>query len=208
MKQKKMVNMMKRKISLDFTSLLDITMIILFFFLINFKFSVDDIKAEASAQMEAAAVQSERLEADKQSLEEEKEAWQKQAEAELDKIRETDKNAADNAEALLDFKNGYFISIDLEINKENVWKMTVRRGETEIGTIASSDNPNISDEFVTMLNREKFKKDDVIICVFKYNKKSFGSRYADNIIFKELKEAEYNFTNLYLAKSAYSADVL
>lgn len=208
MKQKKMVNMMKRKISLDFTSLLDITMIILFFFLINFKFSVDDIKAEASAQMEAAAVQSERLESDKQSLEEEKEAWQKQAEAELDKIRETDKNAADNAEALLDFKNGHFINIDLEINKENVWKMTVRRGETEIGTIASSDNPNISDEFVTMLNREKFKKDDVIICVFKYNKKSFGSRYADNIIFKELKEAEYNFTNLYLAKSAYSADVL
>lgn len=199
---------MKRKISLDFTSLLDITMIILFFFLINFKFSVDDIKAEASAQMEAAAVQSERLESDKQSLEEEKEAWQKQAEAELDKIRETDKNAADNAEALLDFKNGHFINIDLEINKENVWKMTVRRGETEIGTIASSDNPNISDEFVTMLNREKFKKDDVIICVFKYNKKSFGSRYADNIIFKELKEAEYNFTNLYLAKSAYSADVL
>lgn len=199
---------MKCKISLDFTSLLDITMIILFFFLINFKFSVDDIKAEASAQMEAAAAQSERLEADKQSLEEEKEAWQKQAEAELDKIRETDKNAADNAEALLDFKNGYFISIDLEINKENVWKMTVRRGETEIGTIASADNPNISDEFVTMLNREKFQKDDVIICVFKYNKKSFGSRYADNIIFKELKEAEYNFTNLYLAKSAYSADVL
>lgn len=208
MKLKKPVNAMKRKISLDFTSLLDITMIILFFFLINFKFSVDDIKAEASAQMEAAAAQSERLEADKQSLEEEKEAWQKQAEAELEKIRETDKNAADNAEALLDFKNGHFISIDLEINKENVWKMTVRRGETEIGTIASADNPNISDEFVTMLNREKFKKDDVIICVFKYNKKSFGSRYADNIIFKELKKAEYNFTNLYLAKSAYSADVL
>lgn len=199
---------MKRKISLDFTSLLDITMIILFFFLINFKFSVDDIKAEASEKMEAAAAQSQQLETDKQKLEEEKEDWQKQAEAELEKIRETDKYAADNAEALLDFKNGHFIGIDLEINKENVWKMTVRRGETEIGTISSADSPDIADEFVTMLNRERFKKDDVIICVFKYNKKSYGSRYADNVIFKELKEAEYNFTNLYLAKSAYSADVL
>lgn len=208
MKRKKTVSVMKSRISLDFTSLLDITMIILFFFLINFKFSVDDIKAEADRQSEAAAAQSERLEADKRELEEEKLDWQKQAAAELEKIRETDKNAADNAEALLNFKNGYFISIDLEINRENVWKMTVCRGETEIGAISSSESADITDEFVTILNRERFRKDDVIICVFKYNKKSFGSRYADNIIFKELKEAEYNFTNLYLAKSAYSADEL
>ncbi|MDE6710747.1 MAG: hypothetical protein K2J76_09700, partial [Oscillospiraceae bacterium] len=108
--------MMKRKISLDFTSLLDITMIILFFFLINFKFSVDDIKAEANGQMEAAAAQSERLEADKQKLEEEKEEWRKQADAELEKIREADEKAADNAAALLNFKNGAVINIDFDIN--------------------------------------------------------------------------------------------
>ncbi len=203
-----MVNVMKRKISLDFTSLLDITMIILFFFLINFKFSVDDIKEEASEQMEAAAAQSEQLESDRQKLEDEKEDWQKQAIAELEKIRETDEKAADNMQALLDFKNGHFISAELEINRENIWKMTVYRGETEIGTISSANSTDITDEFVTILNREKFKKDDVIIGVFKYNKKSYGSRYAKNIIFKELKEAEYNFTNLYLAEAAYTADVL
>ena len=203
MKRKKMVSMMKRKISLDFTSLLDITMIILFFFLINFKFSVDDIKAEANGQMEAAALQSERLEADKQKLEEEKEDWRRQADAELGKIREADEKAADNAEALLNFKNGDIINIDFDINDRYQWKMTVSRGEAVLGVISSSDEADIKDEIVTMLNRERFNKDDVIIGVFKYNKKSYGSRFAENI-FKEVKELEYNFTNFYLAKSAYS----
>lgn len=207
MRLKKTVTAMKRKISLDFTSLLDITMIILFFFLINFKFSVDDIKEEAAAQTKAAAEQSERLEADKQRLEEEKEDWQKQAEAELEKIRAADKNAADNAEALINFKNGHYINIDLKINKEKIWKITVYRGDTEIGEISSADNADIADEFVTMLNRERFKKDDVIIGVFMYNKKSSGSYFAKSI-FTELKEAEYNFSNLYLAESAYIADEL
>ena len=194
---------MKRKISLDFTSLLDITMIILFFFLINFKFSVDDIKAEANGQMEAAALQSERLEADKQKLEEEKEDWRRQADAELEKIREADEKAADNAEALLNFKNGDIINIDFDINDRYQWEMTVSRGEAVLGVISSSDEADIKDEIVTMLNRERFNKDDVIIGVFKYNKKSYGSRFAENI-FKEVKEVEYNFTNFYLAKSAYS----
>ena len=203
MNRKKMVSMMKRKISLDFTSLLDITMIILFFFLINFKFSVDDIKAEANGQMEAAAEQSERLEADKQKFEEEKEDWQKQADADLKKIREADEKAADNAAALLKFKNGDIINIDFDINDRYQWEMTVSRGEAVLGVISSSDDPDVKDEIVTMLNRERFKKDDVIIGVFKYNKKSYGSRFAENI-FKEVKEVEYNFTNFYLAKSAYS----
>lgn len=202
-KRKKMVSMMKRKISLDFTSLLDITMIILFFFLINFKFSVDDIKAEANGQMEAAALQSERLEADKQKLEEEKEDWRRQADAELEKIREADEKAADNAEALLNFKNGDIINIDFDINDRYQWEMTVSRGEAVLGVISSSDEADIKDEIVTLLNRERFNKDDVIIGVFKYNKKSYGSRFAENI-FKEVKEVEYNFTNFYLAKSAYS----
>ena len=197
-----MVNAMKRKISLDFTSLLDIIMIILFFFLINFKFSVDDIKAEADSQMEAAAAQSERLEAEKQKFEEEKEEWQRQADADLKKIREADEKSADNAEALLKFKNGDIINIDFDINERYQWEMTVSRGEAVLGVISSSDDADIKDEIVTMLNRERFKKDDVIIGVFKYNKKSYGSRFAEKI-FKEVKEVEYNFTNFYLAKSAY-----
>lgn len=204
------MSMMKRKISLDFTSLLDITMIILFFFLINFKFSVDDIKAEADQQMEAAAAQSERLESDKQKLEEEKEDWQKQAEAELKKIREADEKAADNAEALIKFANGDVINIDLDIQTKSNWEITVSRGEAVLGVISSPEDADgkdmkayINDEIIRLLNRERFSKDDVIIGIFKYNKQSYGSRHAESM-YEDIKEVEYNFTNFYLAKSAYS----
>lgn len=194
--------MMKSKISLDFTSLLDITMIILFFFLINFKFSVDDIKADADRQAEAVAQQSEKLEYDKHEFEKEKAEWQSMAAAELENIREADERAADNVQALIDFKNGDVIDIALDINGRSEWEMTFSRGTTVLGTISSDDGRDIRDWIVTMLNREGYKSDDVIIGVFKYNKKSGGSKFAENI-YKEARGADYIFKNFYLADSPY-----
>lgn len=203
MKWKKRVKMMKSKISLDFTSLLDITMIILFFFLINFKFSVDDIKADADRQAEAAAQQAEKLEYDKKQFEKEKSEWQSMVEAELKNIREADEKAADNVEALINFKNGDVIDIALDMKGRSEWEMTFYRGTVALGTISSDDGRDIRDWTVTMLNREGFKSDDVIIGVFKYNKNNYGSKFAENI-YKEARGADYIFKNFYLANSPYA----
>lgn len=196
------MKIMKSKISLDFTSLLDITMIILFFFLINFKFSVDDIKAEADSKAEAVAEQSERLEYDKQEFEKEKAELQRTVETELKNIREADKKAADNIEALINLKNGDFIDIALDIKGQSEWKMTFSRGTDLLGTVSSDDGRNIRDWIVTMLNHEGYKSDDVIIGVFKYNKKSLGSRFAETL-YKEASGADYIFKNFHLANSPY-----
>ena len=201
-KRKKTVKIMKSNISLDFTSLLDITMIILFFFLINFKFSVDDIKAEADSQMEAAAAQSEKLEYDKQEFEKEKAEWQRTAGTELENIREADKRAADNVEALINFKNGDVIDISLDIKERFEWEMTFSRGTAVMGTISSDDGKDVRDWVVTMLNHEGFKSDDVIIGVFKYNKNNYGSRFAEEL-YNEARGADYIFKNFYLANSPY-----
>lgn len=194
---------MKSKISLDFTSLLDITMIILFFFLINFKFSVDDIKAEADRQMESAAAQSEKLEYDKQEFEKEKAELQRMVETELKNIREADEKAADNVEALINFKNGDVIDIALDMKGRSEWEMTFSRGTAVLGTISSDDGKDIRDWVVTMLNHEGFKSDDVIIGVFKYNKNNYGSKFAENI-YREARGADYIFKNFYLANSPYA----
>lgn len=177
-------------------------MIILFFFLINFKFSVDDIKAEADRRSAAVAEQSEKLESDKKEFEKEKEDLQRTVETELENIREADKNAADNIEALMNFKNGDVIDIALDIKERSEWKMTFSRGTAVLGTISSDDGVNIRDWIVTMLNRENYKSDDVIIGVFKYNKNSYGSRFAENL-YKEARGADYIFKNFYLTSSPY-----
>lgn len=196
------MKMMKSKISLDFTSLLDITMIILFFFLINFKFSVDGIREEADRQAEAAIEQSEKLEADKQEFEKEKAELQRTVETELQNIREADEKAADNIEALINFKNGDVIDISLDIKERSEWEMTFSRGTAVLGTISSGDGRDIRDWIVTMLNREGFKSEDVIIGVFKYNKNNYGSRFAEDI-YNEARGADYIFKNFYLANSPY-----
>lgn len=193
---------MKSKISLDFTSLLDITMIILFFFLINFKFSVDGIREEADRQAEAVAAQSEKLEADKREFEKEKAELQRTVETELQNIREADEKAADNIEALINFKNGDVIDISLDIKERSEWEMTFSRGTAVLGTISSDDGRNVRDWIVTMLNREGFKSEDVIIGVFKYNKNNYGSRFAEDI-YTEARGADYIFKNFYLANSPY-----
>ena len=203
MRGKKRMKIMKSKIFLDFTSLLDITMIILFFFLINFKFSVDDIKADADRQAEAAAQQSEKLEYDKQEFEKEKSEWQRMVETELKNIREADEKAADNVEALINFKNGDVIDIVLDMKGRSEWEMTFYRGTVVLGTISSDDGKDIRDWTVTMLNHEGFKSDDVIIGVFKYNKNNYGSKFAENI-YKEARGADYIFKNFYLANSPYA----
>ncbi len=203
MKGKKRVKMMKSKISLDFTSLLDITMIILFFFLINFKFSVDGIKEDADRQAEAVAQQAEKLESDKKQFEKEKAELQSMVEAELKNIREADEKAADNVEALINFKNGDVIDIALDMKGRSEWEMTFYRGTVVLGTISSDDGRDIRDWTVTMLNREGFKSDDVIIGVFKYNKNNYGSKFAENI-YKEARGADYIFKNFYLANSPYA----
>lgn len=209
--------MKRKKISLDFTSLLDIMMIILFFFIINFKSSVDSAQADA-AKVQADAIKEkesyelklEQLKEDKQKFEEEKEEWQKQADSELDKIREVDKNAAANAEALLNFQKGAVFKINLEeIETETKWKIKIYNGDdpNPISEISSDIFGNINsfdikNELNNILDENRFKKDDVIICVFMYSENDKGtSRITDrgNLIEKIKSVSEDKYKNFYCA---------
>ncbi|MDE6600336.1 MAG: biopolymer transporter ExbD [Oscillospiraceae bacterium] len=191
--------MKRRKISLDFTALLDITMIILFFFLINFKFSSDEVKAEAAAQIEEAAAQSEQLEADRRQFEEEKAEWQKEAEREMEKLREADKNAADNAEALMNFQKGAVFKIDLKMRNRDDWDITVLNGNTVIGEVSSENCRDLKNEIITVLDSNGFKKDDVIIAVFMYDLHDNGSGHIPEDFLPQIKDVNGVYEKFYCA---------
>ena len=192
--------MKRRKISLDFTALLDITMIILFFFLINFKFSSDEVKAEAAAQIEEAAAQSEQLEADRRQFEEEKAEWQKEAEREMEKLREADKNAADNAEALMNFQKGMVLKIDLSMKNRDDWDITVLNGNTVIGEVSSENCTDLKNEIITVLYNNGFKKDDVIIAVFMYDLHDNGSGHIHEDFLTQIKDVNGVYEKFYCAE--------
>lgn len=192
--------MKRRKISLDFTALLDITMIILFFFLINFKFSSDEVKAEAAAQIEEAAVQSEQLEADRRQFEEEKAEWQREAEREMKKLREADKNAADNAEALMNFQKGVIFKIDLTMKNRDDWDITVLNGSAVIGVVSSENCADLKSEIITVLDNNGFKKDDVIIAVFMYDLHDNGSGHIPEDFLPQIKDVSSVYEKFYCAE--------
>ena len=192
--------MKRRKISLDFTALLDITMIILFFFLINFKFSSDEVKAEAAAQIEEAAAQSEQLEADRRRFEEEKAEWQKEAEREMEKLREADKNAADNAEALMNFQKGVLFKIDLTMRNRDDWDITVLNGNAVIGEVSSENCGDLKNEIITVLDNNGFKKDDVIIAVFMYDLHDNGSGHIPEDFLPQIKDVNGVYEKFYCAE--------
>ncbi|MCM1328517.1 MAG: hypothetical protein NC253_03670 [Ruminococcus sp.] len=192
--------MRKPKISLDFTSLLDITMIILFAFLVSFKFSADETQARAEAEIEKANAAAEQLETDRKRFEEEKEEWQKQAEKELEQLRKADKNAADNAEALLNFQNGAVFKIDLEMQSRSNWEITVYNGETPIAEILSENSENLGGEIVTVLDSQGFQRDDVLIGIFLYDPEDIGSATVREDFSPKIKDVSGAYENFYCAE--------
>lgn len=195
--------MKRSRISLDFTSLLDIMMIILFFFILNF----NNAQAEAYQKIDDYNNQAEQLEADKQQFEKEKEEWQKQADAELEKMREADKKAADNAEALINFQKGVFFKIDLKMESETEWKINIFNGDILISELSSDVFGNINsfdikNELITILDENGFEDDDVIICIFMYDPGDKGtSRITDkgNLIEKIKSVGKDKYENFYCA---------
>lgn len=195
--------MKRSRISLDFTSLLDIMMIILFFFILNF----NNAQAEAYQKIDDYNNQAEQLEADKQQFEKEKEEWQKQADAELEKMREADKKAADNAEALINFQKGVFFKIDLKMESETEWKINIFNGDIPISELSSDVFGNINsfdikNELITILDENGFKEEDVIICIFMYDPSDKGtSRITDkgNLIEKIKSVGKDKYENFYCA---------
>lgn len=169
--------MKRNRIFLDFTSLLDITMIILFWFLINFKNTADAIKTEAAEQTAQAQVYAAELEEDRKAFELEKEEWRREADNEMEKIREADKNAADNAQALMNFQNGSVLTIKLDIESRKKWIVTIGNGNSKIGEISSDNSSDLTAELTEILNTAGFKSDDVIIGVLMYDSSDTGSYY-------------------------------
>lgn len=198
--------MKRNKISLDFTSLLDIMMIILFFFILNFKSSVDKMQEDLTNKINNYDLKIEQFEEDENKFEKEKEEWRKQADAELKKIREADKNAAANAEALLNFQKGIIFKIDLEeIESETDWKIKIYNGDDKksIGEFSSNVFGNINSfdikkELIDILDENGFNEDDVIICIFMYNYGGKGtSKITDdgNLIDKIKAVSEDKYKN-------------
>jgi hypothetical protein len=178
-----------REIILDFTSLLDVIMIILFFFVL---YSTIDTKNVLNNAKEAEQTYN-NLIVEQQELNEE-------AENELERLKSADKNAATNQKALNAFEKGDYFDFRLDVaDKSDNWSLTISFGKEKLGMINSREADDIKGSIKDILMKSGFAADDTYLCILSYDGEQFGTAKA----FKEIDEAidgiQREYPNLYFS---------
>ena len=181
-------------IFLDFTSLLDITLIILFFFIMFSSFSTGSKTREAEERAEKAiAAADEKMQ---QAEKREAEAAERIAamQAELDELKRTSGDSANRTQGISEFASGE--NMKLIYSAENgYWKFEVRRGEQTVLTI---DRTNAGeDSLVTALDGIPADRYIFCECIL------LSGEYIDsrNVLEKMIKKAQERYPHLLVSKT-------
>lgn len=167
----------RRDIILDFTSLLDVIMIILFYFILFSHFEVSEAKKEmedAKNDAETAVSQAderERLASDQyqKSL-----AAETKVQQELDRLRDQAERSVYDYSAMQEFESGSNLKMHLVL-KRGVWQLYIFRGETG-GAVALDGQltESLRRAFVTL----GYTEDSTILCDFAFDADEPGTKTA------------------------------
>lgn len=167
--------MNKREIILDFTSLLDVIMIILFFFILFSHYETiqaieekEKVQAEYNRLMEYA----EEVIAD---------AEMKSAEADeiLSEVQQAEKRNAYNIKGIIEFSKGISLRLNLNMDSRSI---NVFCGDDLAGTIPDGTPESMSEKLAGIISEKGYTKDDTILCIFTYNASENGTNSAYNSV--------------------------
>ncbi|MBQ8927933.1 MAG: hypothetical protein IJ055_06640 [Oscillospiraceae bacterium] len=176
-----------REILLDFTSLLDVIMIILFWFVISYR-------QEMRTQVEQAQLAASQAQTEAQEAQQEAQVRQLEAEQALATVRSEAQMS--NIDALLDFGQSENITARLYMEDEG-WRLSVYKGEdTYLGSIPDTRAQRLGLEFNGLLEAAGYDADDTVLCVFVYDAQEPGTRSAYESItegFRQIRMGNKHF---------------
>ena len=198
--------MKRRDVILDFTSLLDITLIILFFFILYSAFNVEKAALRADEARSEYEVLSAELEAERAGISEEQlrlRAEEDRLSGEWDRLLALDENAARNQQALIAFNNGGMLSFNLQKEDgSDAWRLSATRksapdGEEErVGVILPGDE--LTGSILRIIGAAGFAEDDVLLVTFTYNGNVIGTHRLYVEIMKAFQDVQAARKNVYL----------
>ncbi len=180
--------MKKREIFLDFTSLLDVIMIILFFFILFSTFEIDEATKAAN-----------QTKAEYETKVDEAEAVLAEYQKEKDRLLSIDKNAVKNQEALLQYQ-GQILTINL-YNKfdDDTLYINIKKGENKLDEFIYTESVDMKTKLTDTIKMTEFTNDDVIICNLTYNGDDLYSANAVKKIEKSVNDLQKEYENFYFA---------
>ena len=182
--------MKKRDIFLDFTSLLDVTLIIIFFFVLFSHLESEENKAlteEKTAQLQ------EQIEI-AEAREEEASELISQLTQQIEIVKDSDERQAENMEAMLEFVTGKNLKLVLDLGETE----RVIRVDKDNKVIAEINiNGDVTTELLKAMELAGYTKEDTIFCDIVYDGLSNGSNKAYKTIMAALDDVKSTYPNMY-----------
>ena len=189
---------MKRKdVVLDFTPLLDVTLILLFFFLLFSTFEVEAAKVKLNNQVEAAEKQMQEA----NSKYEEANALAEQLKEDLEIVENASNRQASNIEALLEFNRGANVKLILSMKDGNA-SVKISQGDTIIAT--TTPDGDLAGIICTALKNAGYTENDTVLCEFILNGSEPGTAIAYRKIKQNLMYVKADFNYFYYSETDIS----
>ena len=195
----------KKEAVLDFTSLVDVTLIILFFFILFSYMETGKAKEEAEAVMAEAKTISETAD------ERESEAKKKIAEAEkakqeavdeLEEIKSINEKAAVNLEAMQEFgrSENAVISMEMSADGSNT-EIMFFKGSELVDTVSGKASATLQSGIKVAFEKLGYSYDDPILCNFIYDSSEKGSYSAYSSVNSAFSEIRTKYRSLYISET-------
>ena len=189
--------MKKRDVILDFTSLLDVTLILTFFFVLFSHLDSQENKARTDAKVQELEVAIQEAE-DRES---EADALAKQLENEISIVKEYSNRQASNVSEMLEFNRSENIKIILDMNADN-WSVRVIKGDLVISTVMGSDNIGI--DLKKALVDAGYDNTKTIFCDFVFDGSLPGTASAYRQIKKGIEDVSKEYKYFYSSETDLS----
>lgn len=189
--------MKKNDIILDFTSLLDITLIIIFFFVLFSHLDSQENKERTDEKVQELEIAID--EANRKSLVADKLAAQLEEDIEI--VQDSNARATSNTVEIINYNKSDNLKIILDMNSDG-WEIRVILQENLIEVIRN--NSDITNELLLLFENNGFDKKQTIFCDFTYDGSEAGTRLAYNTIIDCFKEIKKEYKYLYLSETDLS----
>ena len=199
--------MKKRQINLDFTSLLDVIMIILFFFVIFSNLETDSIKKDlenkqrqVSAELDEAKAKNDKANAALEDAEKKNELADKR----MEEANSAVDRSGDNTDAIMDFSENKNLKLRLDMGGENGWTLKFAKGEEIVKEIPKADVNEMTDEVKALFDEQGYTKDNTILIEFSYNAAENGTTSAYLDTMKIINELKNEYEHLFYSETDVS----
>lgn len=189
--------MKKRDVILDFTSLLDVTLIVIFFFVLFSHLDSQENKNRTDTKVQELEIAIQNAEA----REEEANELAKQLESEISIVKEYSDRQSSNVSEMLEFNRSENVKIILDMNSDD-WSVRVIKGDSVISTVIGSDDIGV--ELKKALVDAGYDSTKTIFCDFVFDGSLPGTASAYRKIKKGIEDVSNEYRYFYSSETDLS----